>query len=51
MTDERIVSLLTAARAHYAVPQARTLPEVEALLRTWGAVELALESFAPNILD
>ena len=51
MTDERIVSLLTAARAHYAVPQVTTLPEVEALLRTWGAVELALESFAPNILD
>jgi len=51
MTKERVVSLLTAARAHYAVPQATTLPEVEALLRRWGAVELALERFAPNILD
>jgi len=51
MTEERVVSLLTAARAHYAVPAATTLTEVAALLETWGGIELPLERFAANVFD
>ena len=51
MTEERVVSLLNAARAHYAVPAATTLTEVTALLGTWGGIELPFERFAANLFD
>ena len=51
MTEERVVSLITAARAHCGVPQATTLTEVAALLETWGGIELPLERFAANVVD
>ncbi|WP_104138311.1 MULTISPECIES: hypothetical protein [unclassified Cryobacterium] len=51
MTEERVVSLLTAAREHYAVPAATTLMEGTTLLETWGGIELPFDRFAANLFD
>lgn len=51
MTEDRVVSLLAAARAHFAVPEATTVAQVVRVLQGFGATELPLARFIDDVAD
>jgi hypothetical protein len=51
MTEDRVVSLLATARAHFAVPEATTVAQVAGVLQGFGATGLSVARFIDDVAD